>query len=62
MDSKLNPGPGDQSQNSASSSCGTGVTARAAWVKPMVVVEEMSQARSGGSNFLNLDGGSTCAS
>lgn len=62
MDSHLNAGFSDQSRNSPSASCGTERAPRAAWVKPTVVVEEMSRAQSGGSNFLNLDGGSTCAS
>ncbi len=35
---------------------------RLEWVKPEVRTEEMSDALTGGSNFLNLDGGSSCAS
>lgn len=62
MDSNLNAGSSDQTRNSASASCGTEMAPRAAWVKPAVVVEEMSRAQTGGSNFLNTDGGSTCAS
>lgn len=35
---------------------------RLEWVKPEVRTEEMSDALTGGSNFLNVDGGSSCGS
>lgn len=62
MDSSLNARTANPSRTSGSSSVGANAAPRAAWVKPAIVVEEISRARTGGSNFLNLDGGSTCAS
>lgn len=62
MDSNPNARSADQSPKSASSFRSAEAAPRAAWVKPAIVVEELSRARSGGSNFLNIDGGNNCGS